>query len=229
MRDFPAFIPRLIFRCRLCLSLTCAPCLPPGKLTCLLPPTSCSASASLVSVCSSGNDSSAWPRLPSCLLLYCASAFSDCSLATTPPACLRPLLGSLLIGPAARPAGSALLGASPASSSAKVSFSSSFPHRCQRDCVTVLNRLCYPQLSTAWLAEWKSARLEIQRPEFDSEHSTVIILPALYPVFCGLNKSHYQLFVRACVLHLGPKHTRFRLTCPYISSPRLFFSAHFPN
>ena len=115
MRDFPAFIHRLNSCCRLCLPLTCAPCLPPGKLTCLLPPTTCSASASLESVSLAGNDFSARPRLSSCLLLDCASASSDCASGYDSPACLRPCLRSLLIGPSAQPARSTAFGASPAS------------------------------------------------------------------------------------------------------------------
>ncbi|XP_068186426.1 uncharacterized protein [Antennarius striatus] len=58
-----------------------------GKLTCLLSLTSCFASAPLVSACSFGFDSSAWPRLFSCLFLNGTSAFTDCSPGFDLPAC----------------------------------------------------------------------------------------------------------------------------------------------
>jgi len=74
MQDFPVFITCLISCCRPCLPLTCPPRLPSSELSCLMPLTTCSASASLASVCSPGFNSSGWPQLLCCSLLVSTSA-----------------------------------------------------------------------------------------------------------------------------------------------------------
>ncbi len=216
MRDFPAFISCLISRCRLCLFPTCSPRLPPGKLTCFPSLTSCSASAFLVFVCSAGNDSSAWLWLSSRLLLVGASASVDCSSGFETPACLRPLLRSLLDGTSARSAVSPSYGAFSSSSAVEVSYFSLLTER-ELNCFKLRSQeflLC----STAgfgFIPSFLLSHRDIVRAHspknglyFEYSHS------ASYLVCCGDNKGNYELFPFSGVLHLGPKHTRFSTIGP---------------